>query len=149
MTFVPAGFVRPAPLRTDLLRLALLGPEHNRSDHAAWSANVGFIHRLPGWEMSTWPRPMAIEENLRDLVTHRARSTAGLDFAYTVLLPDGDDVVGCVYFKPTTPPRVGAVDVRSWVTAEHAELDKPLYDGVTRWLAEHWPWSEVRYAPRP
>lgn len=66
----------------------------------------------------------------------------------TVLLPDRDEVVGCVYFKPTRPPRSGAVDVRSWVTAEHADLDKPLHEAVTRWLKADWPWPVVQYAPR-
>ncbi len=65
-----------------------------------------------------------------------------------MLLPDRDEVVGCVYFKPTRPPSHGTVDVRSWVTEEHSNLDKPLYEAVTRWLAEDWPWSVVKYAPR-
>ena len=73
---------------------------------------------------------------------------SGSDFAYTVLLPDRDEVIGCVYFKPTSPARPGAVVVRSWVTAEHSDLDEPLYEAVTRWLAEDWPLSVVEYAPR-
>jgi hypothetical protein len=91
---------------------------------------------------------MSIEQNLSDCRAHLARSRAGADFAYTVLSPDGDEVIGCVYFKPTTPPRDGAVEVRSWVTADHADLDKPLYAAVSRWVADEWPWSEVEYAAR-
>ncbi|HEY7857711.1 MAG TPA: hypothetical protein VIC82_04340 [Candidatus Nanopelagicales bacterium] len=91
---------------------------------------------------------MTIEENLRDCESHLTRSSAGNDFAYTVLLPDREEVVGCVYFKPTSPPQPDAVAVRSWVTAEHADLDEPLYEVVTRWLADDWPWSVVEYDPR-
>ena len=65
-----------------------------------------------------------------------------------MLLPDLDEVIGCVYFKPTRPARPGAVHVLSWVTAEHSDLDKSLYEVVTRWLAEDWPWSVLEYAPR-
>jgi len=148
MSLVPADFVPPAPIETGRFRLTLLGPDYNESDYAAWTSNMDFIRSLPGWATSSWPEPMTIEENLRDCQSHLARARSGHDFAYTVLLPDRDQVIGCVYFKPTRPPRAGAVDVRSWVTAEHSDLDKPLHDAVTRWLNEDWPWPVVEYAPR-
>jgi RimJ/RimL family protein N-acetyltransferase len=148
MSLVSAGFAPPEPVHTDQFRLALLGPKYNESDYAAWTSSMDFIRRLPGWETSSWPRPMTIEENLRDCTSHLARSSSGIDFAYTVLLPDRDQVIGCVYFKPTRPPRRDAVDVGSWVTAEHSDLDKPLYEVVTQWLADDWPWSAVEYDAR-
>ena len=33
--------------------------------------------------------------------------------------------------------------VRSWVCADVAELDAPLYAAVSRWLAECWPFERV------
>jgi hypothetical protein len=42
----------------------------------------------------------------------------------------------------------GVADVRSWVRADRAELDVPLYAAVSAWLAAAWPFPEVRYAPR-
>jgi hypothetical protein len=39
-------------------------------------------------------------------------------------------------------------DVHSWVRADRAELDVPLYAAVSAWLADAWPFAEVRYAPR-
>ncbi len=149
MSLVPADFVLPVPLEAARFRLALLGPEHNESDYQAWTGSMEFIRSLPGWAASPWPEPMTIEANLGDCVSHAERSSTGVDFAYTVLLPDRDEVIGCVYFKPTRPARPGAVVVLSWVTAEHSDLDEPLHEAVTRWLAEDWPWSEVEYAPRP
>ena len=148
MSFLPAGFTPPDPLETPRFRLALLGPQHAASDYAAWTSSMGFIHRLPGWATSTWPLPMTPEANLRDCEEHLRRSRAGLDFAYTVLFPDREEVVGCVYFRPPTPPRAGAVEVRSWVTAAHAGLARPLHDAVERWLREQWRWTDVQYAPR-
>ena len=136
------------PVETVMFRLALLGPEHNVSDYEAWTHSMDFIRSLPGWEASSWPEPMTIEENLTDCVSHLERSSSGTEFAYTVLLPDRDEVIGCVYMKPTRPARSGAVEVRSWVTAEFSHLDKPLHEAVTKWLAEDWPWSVVEYAPR-
>jgi len=146
--FLPTDFVAPRPVHTDQFRLALLGPEYNESDYAAWTSSIDYIRSLPGWTTSSWPRPMTIKENLQDCASHRARSSAGSDFAYTVLLPDRDEVIGCVYLKPTTPPHRGAVAVSSWVTPAHADLDKPLYEVVTQWLTDTWPWSVVHYDPR-
>jgi hypothetical protein len=67
-----------------------------------------------------------------------------MGFTYTVLAPDRDEVIGCVYIYPG---RDGA-DVRSWVRASEARLDAPLHDAVARWLAERWPFERVDYASR-
>lgn len=91
---------------------------------------------------------MSLEENFSDCISHLARSRAGIDFAYTVLLPDRAEVIGCVYFKPTKPPRDGAVDVRSWTTREHRNLDRPVYDAISTWLTQDWPWFDVNYDSR-
>jgi hypothetical protein len=158
MSLVPDGFVAPPPIRTDQFRLELLGPQHHESDYAAWTSSIDFIRSLPGWATSHWPYPMSKAENLRDCESHLVRSRAGSDFAYTVLRPahdpdpdpdpDPDVVIGCVYFTPTDPPRPNAVAVRSWVTAEHADLDAPLHAAVTGWLSTDWPWTDVEYDPR-
>jgi hypothetical protein len=90
---------------------------------------------------------MSLEENAADLVKH-ARDFAGrTGFAYTVLDPASGDVIGCVYFYP--PRRSGYdADVRSWVRADHAALDKPLHDLVRGWLAEAWQFQKPDYAGR-
>jgi hypothetical protein len=67
---------------------------------------------MGGFELA---RPDEDRGNLRDCVSHLERSSSGTDFAYTVLLPGRDEVIGCVYFKSTRPARFGAVDVRSWL----------------------------------
>ena len=36
----------------------------------------------------------------------------------------------------------------SWVRASHAELDLPLRELISRWLAEAWPFEHVAYATR-
>jgi hypothetical protein len=42
-----------------------------------------------------------------------------------------------------------AVRARSWVRADHAELDAPLWRAVSDWLADSWPFTVIDYAPRP
>jgi len=40
MSLVPAGFFSPTPIETDVFRLALLGPDYNESDYAAWTSSM-------------------------------------------------------------------------------------------------------------
>ena len=48
--FVPDEFVPPTGLDAADFRLCPLGPEHNESDYAAWTAGVDHIRRTPGFE---------------------------------------------------------------------------------------------------
>jgi hypothetical protein len=145
-SFVPAEFEPPTGLEAPGFRLRPLGPEHNASDYAAWTSSMAHIHATPGWEGSAWPRPMTIEENRGDLERHAADFAARTGFTYTVLAPDSDDVVGCLYIYPAKEG--GGASVRSWVRAADAHLDRPLYEAVSAWLARDWPFSRVVYAAR-
>jgi hypothetical protein len=88
---------------------------------------------------------MTREENLADLERH-ARDFANRDgFTYSVLEPDSDRVIGCVYIYPDKTGDHEAV-VQSWVRASHAELDAPLRETVSGWLAERWPFERFAYA---
>src|SRR5438552_4922524 len=70
--FVPAGFAVPGGLTAGELRLEPLGPRHNASDYAAWTASTGHIQATPGFPWGDWPHEMSLAENLRDL-ERRAR----------------------------------------------------------------------------
>jgi RimJ/RimL family protein N-acetyltransferase len=144
--FVPVDFVVPLGLENPRFRLEPLGPEHNDSDYRAWSSSMEHIHATPGWEMSSWPREMTLEENRADMQRHANDFENRSGFTYTVLEPGGD-VVGCVYIYP---PRdeLHDVQVESWVRASHAGLDEPLWRAVSDWLAADWPFEKVDYAVR-
>jgi hypothetical protein len=145
---VSGDFVVPAGLRTDLFVIEPLAARHNASDHAAWTCSIGHIKATPGFAGRTWPNePMSLAENAADIARHGQDFEARTGFAYTVLDPASGEVIGCVYFYP--PLRSGYdVDVRSWVRADRAELDKPLHDLVRGWLAEAWPFQKPDYAKR-
>jgi hypothetical protein len=104
------------------------------------------IHATPGWDTESWPRPMTLEENRGDLERHAADFVKRAGFTYTVLEPDSDDVIGCVYIYPAKDG--GGASVQSWVRAARAELDRALYDAVSAWLERDWPFARVVYAPR-
>ncbi len=126
--FVDPSFVPPEGLDTPDFRLRPLGPEHNVSDFAAWSSSIEHIHATPGWEGSDWPMPMTLEANLGDLEGHAADFAARTGFTYTVLAPDADEVIGCVYIYPArTAGRPGPL----LGPRADAHLDAPLYQAVS------------------
>jgi hypothetical protein len=144
--FVPADFVVPLQLETPEFRLEPLSPEHNDADYSAWSSSIEHIRATPGWEGSSWPRDMTLEENRGDLQRHADDFEKRSGFTYTVLEPGGD-VVGCVYVYPT-PEGSHDVRVTSWVRASRAHLDRPIWQAVSDWLAAEWPFERVDYAAR-
>ena len=145
---VPGDFAVPAGLRTELFVLEPLDVRHNESDHAAWTSSISHIKATPGFAGRDWPEgPMSLTENATDLARHAQDFADRTGFAYTVLDPGSGEVIGCVYFYP--PRQAGDdVDVRSWVRADRAELDKPLHDVIRGWLAEAWPFQQPDYAAR-
>jgi hypothetical protein len=147
MMFVPEHFAVPQGLETSAFALEPLGPQHNESDYEAWSSSRDHIHATPGWEQSKWPDDRDLEANKRDLERHAADFRARTGFTYTVLDPGSGAVVGCVYVYPAED---GAADaqVLSWVRADRAELDRPLWRAVTDWLRADWPFERVQYAAR-
>ena len=147
--FVPDDFEVPGELAAAEFRLEPLGPRHNAGDYDAWTSSMAHIRATPGFAGRPWPMQMPPEENLGDLRRHAEDFAARTGFTYTVLAGPGDRVVGCVYIYPAGDGAAGTADVRSWVRADRAELDLPLYTAVSAWLAGAWPFTAVRYAPRP
>jgi len=144
--FVPADFVTPLRLETPQFVLEPLGPQYNEADYAAWSSSMEHIHGTPGWEESSWPRAMTLEENRADLERHAADFESRTGFTYTVR-SRGGDVIGCVYIYPVPAEGVDA-RVLSWVRASEAELDAPLWRAVSDWVESDWPFESVEYAAR-
>ena len=138
--FVPPDFVPPTTLRTDRFLLEPLAPEHDVADLDAWSSSIEHIRATPGFVGRSWPRPMSLEENRRDLAAHAADFVARVGFTYTVLDPSDGSTIGCVYIYP---PDAGDTEhdavVRTWVRASRADDDLALDAAVRTWLAEAWP----------
>jgi hypothetical protein len=149
--FVPHDFVPPSGLELPGMRLEPLGPQHNERDFDAWTSSMDHIHGTPGFEDDgddAWPRPMTLEENRSDLVGHAADFEARSGFTYTVLDPSSGDVIGCLYIYPAADGEHDA-RVKSWVRVSRRDLDRPLWRGVSEWLARDWPFASVDYDARP
>jgi len=138
--FVPAGFAAPTSLVHDRFRLEPLGPQHNEADHAAWTSSIEHIRATPGYADGDWPPVdgMTLAENRGDLTRHARDFETGRGFTFTVLEPEGAEVVGCVYLYPAADGH--DVVVQSWVRADRAHLDTPLADAVAGWIESEWPW---------
>jgi hypothetical protein len=142
----------PPPPATERFVLAPLQPAHNERDHAAWMSSIEHIHATPGfapgdWAGDGWPMPMSLDDNLADLEMHWGEFQRGEAFAYTVLEPTTDDVIGCVYVDPDVTDAADTM-VRSWVRASHAHLDDDVATTVDRWLRASWPFATVRWPGR-
>jgi hypothetical protein len=146
--FVPPDFEVPLELVCSDFRLIPLEPAHNDADFAAWTSSMEHIHATPGFEDRPWPHPMPKEENLRDLENHAADFRNRRGFTYTVQSPAGE-TIGCLYIYPSGSDAAADADVRSWVRADHAQLDRPLYDAVSAWMRTAWPFETIEYAARP
>ena len=66
-------------------------------------------------------------------------------------------MIGCLYIYPlrrgrrgrrVRRPIAGEASVRSWVRADRADLDAPLWRAVSAWLEADWPFERIEYAPR-
>ena len=90
---------------------------------------------------------MSLDRNREDLEGHARDFAARTGFTYTVLAPDDDEVLGCVYIYPLRGAAGGA-QVRSWVRADAPGLDAELASVVATWLRERWPFTRVEYAAR-
>ncbi|WP_406505243.1 N-acetyltransferase [Streptomyces sp. NBC_00212] len=149
-SFVPVGFLVPGGLDAGDFRLLPLGPEHNERDHAAWTGSIAHIRATPGFVGRSWPPEagMTLEANLRDLEKHAADFAQRRGFTYTVLEGrPSSEVIGCVYIYPDRDD-AAVTAVSSWVRADRAALDVPLYAAVRDWLAKDWPFARVDYAAR-
>jgi hypothetical protein len=96
--FVPDGFEPPQALALADLHLVPLGPEHNESDHAAWTSSVAHIRATPASRRSHGrPRTACRSRRISRTWSGTARDfEERTGFTYTVLAPATDEVIGCV-----------------------------------------------------
>ncbi|MCH8899890.1 MAG: N-acetyltransferase [Acidobacteria bacterium] len=144
-SFVPPEFTVPVTFEGDGFRLEPLGSEHNELDYAAWMSSIDHIHSTPGFEQSNWPKPMSLDANLADLERHARDFTNRDGFTYSII--DGDEVIGCVYIYPSRT-RGHDATVVSWVRESRSDMDITVWRDLSAWLATHWPFTKLDYAPR-
>ncbi|MEO5587073.1 MAG: twin-arginine translocation pathway signal protein [Novosphingobium sp.] len=148
-TFVPANFTVPTLVEGPGFKLVPLGPELVKVDFDAYMSSIEHLQKT--FSRSTgWPRQGITDADaMRDMENEQARFRGRKSFAYAVLTPDGTRERGSVYVRPSPVKGHDAV-VSMWVTkADYdAGFDAELYQWVTAWIQQDWPFKAVAYPGR-
>ncbi|MFV1999665.1 MAG: N-acetyltransferase [Acidimicrobiia bacterium] len=144
--FVQDDFVAPTRFNGPGFQLEPLGPQHNQRDYDAWMSSIDHIRSTPGFdEGGDWPVEMSLEANLADLEMHARHFVNREGFTYSIL--DGNTVIGCLYIYPEPDTGHDAL-IRSWVRVRRAGMDVVVWETISVWIEESWPFEKPRYAPR-
>ncbi len=148
MAWLPPDFQHPE-------RLDLLGGEHLRPIRATdidldYRAVMGLRARLWGLYGEAWgwpPETMTAEEDLADLARHKEEMARGVSFNYGIFDAQEVDLLGCVYIDPPEQADDADAVVSWWVIGEAvgSRLEEDLAEAVPRWLADAWPFEDVRF----
>ena len=142
---VPDDFDVPAGMETDRYRLRMLTVNDVVKDYDAVMSSVDHLKGVFDPALG-WPEGLTLEQDLIDLGWHQKEFQKRSSFAFTVMSLDEEHCLGCVYIYPS---ETADADVFMWVRKEEYEsLDGDLFDRVRRWIAEEWPFKNVRYPGR-
>lgn len=140
---VPREFVVPESLETTAWRLRRLTVDDVDLDFDAVASSRRHLQLRFG---PGWPAGLTRRQNLVDLGWHEKEFQRRTSFAYTLITPDEDRILGCVYIEATHRPGHDA-EVRYWV--RESELARGLEDelGSTlrHWIASCWPFRRPYY----
>ena len=142
---VPASFAVPEGFDHPDFHLRKLVEALTRADY---DAVMETEQRLRAHSPNGWPRVgFTIDENRADLIRHEGEFDARVAFAYSVLTPEGDRVIGCLYINPS--PNADA-EVYLWMRErEHtAGMTPVLFAAVQDWLRACWPFVTIDYVRR-
>ena len=142
---VPPDFVVPQELHLAQMHLCKLTAALADADYEAVMETQD---RLRAHSPNGWPRHgFTLAENLADLQRHESEFDERIAFAYSVLSPAHDRVIGCVYVNPSD---VADADVYLWMreTEHQRGMTTILRRAVEHWLSERWPFNHINYVRR-
>ena len=149
--FVPEGFQPKEVIEQPDFVLKKLCYSDAELDYQAVMSSIELIRKIRGGD---WPtHDLTFEDDLIDLGWHQREFEYNKSFAYTVLSPDRDKCIGCVYFYPVdepwvNPPADADVVINFWVTEEvyNQGLYTKLFRFVKKWVKEEWPFQNPYYS---
>ncbi|MGA0935474.1 MAG: hypothetical protein ACO3R5_10130 [Pseudohongiellaceae bacterium] len=148
-SFIPADFEIPIVLENDHFRIRTLTVNDVIKDYDAVMSSLNHLQGIFG-PNSTWPEAdLTLEQDLIDLGWHQKEFQIRSSFAYTVVSPDETRVLGCLYIFPSGHSDFDA-QITMWVRADVLDLgyDPLLFDTVTRWVSDAWPFKHPGYPGR-
>jgi hypothetical protein len=141
---VPEGFVVPTRWDTPQFWLEPLTERRHEEDYAAWMPSIDHIRSTPGFVGWEWPpaQGMSPEENLQSVRRHERHFAARVGFTYAVVERASATLIGCVYVYPA-PTADNDCEVRTWVRADRAHLDRAVHEATLAWLERDWPFRAL------
>ncbi|AXE33183.1 hypothetical protein [Chromobacterium phragmitis] len=156
MPLFPADFKPPRQVHFTDFQLDVLSPKHAQADYQAVLASADAIRHVFGPENHWPPTDIGFDENLSDLQRHFNKFERAVAFAYSLLSPDKQSYLGCLYIKPIKSRlehdwRKQRFQAQAflWLTV----CDQPLREEQTLaalqgWLARDWPWLSISWPGR-
>lgn len=144
---VPADFEVPVGFRTGDFHVRPIAVADAEKDYDAVMESIELIHAA--LLDDRWPtESFTLEQNRRDLAEKERRFERRENFTYTVVSPDDERVLGCVYiFEGIGGPDAA---VFMWVRQSSFDtgLDPVLEAAVRDWMQREWPFAWVVYPGR-
>lgn len=125
-------------------QLKKIGPQYAELDYEALMSARHVIRERLG---TAWPEDtFTLAENGAQLEDDARAFEQKTRFTYTVLSPQGSDVLGCVYISGPYSDDSDAT-VFLWVRKREQErgLEQQLLRDVQGWMDEAWPFENVAY----
>ena len=147
--FISIGFNIPEKLENEQFLIRMLTVNDLIKDYEAVMTSIDHLNGVFGPD-STWPsKNLTLEQDLIDLGWHQKEFQRRSSFAYTVMTPDEQECLGCVYINPTKKETFDA-EVFLWVRRSEFEKgsDPILYNTIKEWLNTAWPFVNVAFPGR-
>jgi hypothetical protein len=145
--FVPDDIAIPTGFETERFRLRPITVADAEKDYAAVMESIDLIHAA--LLDDHWPTAsLTLEQNRRDLAKHERQFEQRESFTFTVVSPDEDRVLGCVYINKGRRGPDAAVFMWVRQSAYDEGLDPILEASVREWMKRDWPFEWVVYPGR-
>jgi len=145
--FIPETFEAPTLFESEYFHFRVLEDSVAELDFEAVMSSQKRLQGIFGPE-SDWPKiDMTLEENIKSLKIHKREFELREAFAYSVFTNSKDKCLGSVYIDPSQSHNYDC-EVYLWVRDDSISLDETLYQTVSNWLQQDWPFAKVAFPGR-
>ena len=145
--FVSVDFVVPTSFEGEHFQLQVLGPDVNELDYEAVMSSKKNLRNIFA-KNDRWPcDKMTAKENNSDLITHLREFNNREAFAFTVLTPEKNKCIGCIYIEPCYRENFDA-EVYFWIRDDNLYLESEFYRIVNKWIKDDWPFANTIWPGR-
>lgn len=106
-----------------------------------------------------WPKDgFSVEENLEDLKYHQIMHEERKEFTYTIMDPEEQNCLGCIYFYPPNIETTGGLKANNlsedfvsimyfWLRPDMTtnEFGRRFFDDIRGWIKAEWDFNNVYY----